>query len=104
MRTDSTVATGVNSDLEGNFTRGVVKLGNDIIRISYVGRNNQFLRKVQVRVESNDWDVGVIYLAAEENQLDELTIVAERAMITSDIDKSSVHIGQDLLASSNNAT
>lgn len=104
MRTDSTVVTGVNSDLEGNFAIGGVKPGNYIIRVSSIGLKNQFLPKVQVPVESNDLDVGVIYLEAEENQLDEVTIVAERSMITSDIDKTSVHIGQDLLASSNNAT
>ena len=104
LRTDSTVVSGVNSDLEGNFELTGVRPGNYLLKVSSIGFRSQIVPKIAVHVESGDLELGVIYLDAEQNQLDEVTIVAEKSMITSDIDKTSVHIGQDLLASSNNAT
>ncbi len=104
LRTDSTIAMGISADENGVFELINVISGNYILKVSSVGFENEFVPNIQVPVEAKNIDVGPVYLRNEANQLQEVRIVAEKSMITTDIDKTSINIGQDLLASSNNAS
>lgn len=104
LRIDSTIAMGVSADENGVFELANVVSGNYILKVSSIGYENEFVPNIQVPVEAKNIDVGPVYLRNEANQLREVTIVAEKSMIVTDIDKTSINIGQDLLASSNNAS
>jgi outer membrane receptor protein involved in Fe transport len=104
VRQDSSVVVGVMADENGVFELTGIGAGNYLIRISSIGYATTFFPNVQVPVESKLIDVGVIYVQSEENQLEEVKIVGEKSMIVTDIDKTSIQIGDDLLASSNNAS
>lgn len=104
LRQDSTVAMGVSADENGVFTLESVTPGNYLVRISSIGYVTEVVPNIQVPVESKIIDIGLVYLKSEASQLQEVKIVAEKSMIVTDIDKTSINIGQDLLASSNNAS
>lgn len=104
LRADSTIAMGVSADENGVFELINVISGNYILKVSSIGFENEFVPNIQVPVEAKNVDVGPVYLRNEANQLQEVKIVAEKSMIVTDIDKTSINIGQDLLASSNNAS
>lgn len=104
LRADSTIAMGISADENGVFELTNVISGNYILKVSSIGFENEFVPNIQVPVEAKNIDVGPIYLRNEANQLQEVRIVAEKSMIVTDIDKTSINIGQDLLASSNNAS
>ncbi|WP_345031212.1 TonB-dependent receptor domain-containing protein [Ravibacter arvi] len=104
LRPDSSVVMGVSADENGVFELVSVAPGNYLVKVSSIGFEPEVVPNVQVPVESRLINLGVIQVRNEANQLQEVKIVAEKSMIVTDIDKTSINIGQDLLASSNNAS
>jgi outer membrane receptor protein involved in Fe transport len=99
---DSTILDGVTADEKGAFTLGPVKAGNYIIRISNMGYETLFLS--DIRISNQNKDLGIIVMKASSQRLDEVVITAEKSMIIEDLDKKMIHIGKDLLATSNNVS
>lgn len=104
LRKDSTVIGGTTADENGAFELTGIVPGTYLIRVSSIGYESAILPDVKVLPESALIDLGFIYVQNETNQLEEVQIVAEKTMIVTDIDKTSINIGDDLLASSNNAS
>lgn len=104
LRPDSTVVSGISADENGNFVLTGVAPGNYLLKVSSIGYETTVVPGIQVPVESKNIDLGVLYIQNESNQLQEVKIVGEKSMIVTDIDKTSINIGDDLLASSNNAS
>lgn len=101
---DSSIALGSVADLEGVFTMESVKPGNYILRVTNVGYKTLFVPNIRVATEANLIDLGTLTISAEAHKLNEVTVTGEKSMITDDIDRKIINIGQDLLASSNNVS
>ncbi len=104
LKPDSSVVTGISADENGVFTLAGIKPGNYLLRVSLVGYDSKVVPNVVVPVEVGTIDLGVIYLQASSQNLDEVVITAERSMIVTDIDKTTITIGEDMLAASNTAS
>jgi outer membrane receptor protein involved in Fe transport len=100
---DSTVVDGVTTDENGVFALDI-KLGKYLLRITNMGYDTRFLSNVNISPEANITDLGLITLTAASQKLDEVLIRGEKSMIEDDIDKKMIHIGKDLLATSNNVS
>lgn len=99
---DSTLLDGATADEHGAFILGNVKSGNYIIRVSNMGYETLFLS--DIRIANQHKDLGTIVLKASSQRLNEVVITAEKSMIVEDLDKKMIHIGKDLLATSNNVS
>lgn len=103
-RPDSSVVSGLTADENGVFHLVNVKPGNYLIRVTNVGYQTLFLPNVSMPAEVTTTDLGVIRLAPNVQNLNEVVVRAEKTMIVSDIDRKIVNVGRDLLATSNNVS
>lgn len=104
MNADSSIASGVTADENGVFLMNNVVPGSYMLRITLLGYDTRFVPTVSVPIEASTTDLGVIRMTASVQNLNEVTVRAEKTMIVSDIDKKIVNIGKDLLATSNNVS
>ncbi|CAG4989775.1 Vitamin B12 transporter BtuB [Dyadobacter sp. CECT 9275] len=101
---DSTLTEGVVADENGVFTMSNVKPGSYILRVTNMGYQTLFVAKVSVAPESSIVDLGNLTLLPEAQKLNEVVVRGEKSMIVDDIDKKTINIGKDLLATSNNVS
>jgi outer membrane receptor protein involved in Fe transport len=101
---DSTIVDGITADENGTFAFDNVKSGKYMLRISNMGYDTRFVGNVNISPESNITDLGLITVLAVSQKLNEVIVRGEKSMIEDDIDKKMIHIGKDLLATSNNVS
>lgn len=98
---DSSLTDGAVADENGLFTISNVKPGTYIVRVTNMGYQTLLVPRVSVAPEVNMVDLGMLKMMPEAQKLGEVIVRGEKSMIVDDIDKKSINIGKDMLASSN---
>ncbi len=103
--TDSSLVGGAVADEHGAFVIAGTKAGKYIIRVSNMGFKTLYLPGIAI-TEGKEavTDLGVLSLVPDAQRLNEVVVTADRSTVVEDIDKKSITIGADLLATSNNAS
>jgi ferric enterobactin receptor len=89
------VLDGTMADDKGAFSMKKVGEGTYNIKISFIGFETLVLEKIVV-TKGNDLDLGVIKLKQSTNQLDELVVKGEAAMIEEKVDRLVYNAEKDL--------
>jgi hypothetical protein len=95
---DSNILAGILSDEQGRFVFTGIKKGNYTIRISFIGFKPVMV-PLLVGELNNNYDVGKTELEASSSQLDEVVIEARKAVISSDLDRKTFSIEDNLAQS-----
>jgi len=93
-----TIVNGAITDKEGRFVISGVSKGEYVVRCSFVGYG---LKEIPLTVGelNNIFDLGKITLFQSTEQLDEVTIQAKREVISSDLDKKTFNIADNIAQS-----
>ena len=95
---DSSLITGTISNPEGQFKLEKMASGEYYLRITFLGFENQYIKKINVSTKSLQADLGDIKLATTAAELGGVSVVAERAKVEYQIDKRVINVSQDLVA------
>jgi len=95
---DSSLLTGVLSDVEGRFVLSGIKKGSYVLRISFVGYYPVKL-PLLIGELNNNYDVGKIELDNSASQLDEVVIQGKKAAISADLDRKTFTVEDNLAQS-----
>ena len=104
---DKSLVTGGICDNLGNFSIENVKGSTYTLLIEYIGYEPMFINDVKVRRPKNSQmdrsksanltvDIGAYKIKKSINQLDEVELVEEKAMIVQEIDRKIFNVGQDI--------
>lgn len=99
---DSTQVTGTVTNSKGYFILENVRSGNYYIRVSFIGFENKFIDKIQIR-GSSKLDLGKIYLRPKSFQTNEVVVSGERAQISYQIDKKVINVAESFSSVSGTA-
>ena len=95
LRADSSIITGVMTDLDGKFIIDKVTDGNYIIQVSFLGYEKEY-RHVNVSEQS---DLGEINLTESVNSLREVVVTASRPLVTQRLDRIVVNVAGNIITS-----
>lgn len=98
---DSTFVSGVITDMSGNFSIQADE-GDYYLEIQFIGYKARKIN-VSVKKDSNDVNVGKVFLQQDSELLDEVEIVAEKSTMTMSLDKRVFNVGKDLASTAGNA-
>ncbi|TXK76987.1 outer membrane beta-barrel family protein [Mesonia sp. K4-1] len=97
VQTNKTI-TGTVTDDTGIFTLTELPTGNYVIEISYIGFET-FQKKITAGGLNLIFDLGKIELKESAEALDEISIIAERATVASDLDKKTFSLDDNVAQS-----
>lgn len=95
---DSSLITGTITNPEGLFKLEKMASGEYYLRITFLGFENQYIKKINVSTKSLLADLGDIKLATTAAELGGVSVVADRAKVEYQIDKRVINVSQDLVA------
>lgn len=95
---DSTLITGTITTPDGQFKLDKIASGEYYLRLTFLGFENQYIKKVTVNAKSLQANLGDIKLAAAAAELGGVAIVADRAKVEYQIDKRVINVSQDIVA------
>lgn len=95
---DSSLITGTITNPEGQFKLDKIASGEYYLRITFLGFENQYIKKINVSSKSLQADLGDIKLATTAAELGGVSVVADRAKVEYQIDKRVINVSQDLVA------
>ena len=95
---DSSLITGTITDPEGQFTLEKIATGEYYLRLTFLGFENQYVKKVNLDPKSLQANLGDLKLAAVAAELGGVSIVADRAKVEYQIDKRVINVSQDIVA------
>ena len=99
LRADSSVVTGVLSDLDGKFVIENVVTGNYVLQVSFIGYEKAY-RNVNVPTQN---DLGEITLSESANSLSEVVITATRPLVISRPDRYIVNVSGNIQSAGRDA-
>ncbi len=92
------------TDENGLFKFNNIKFGTYKVKVSYVGFGPLFVNEVIVSKEESDKNLGTLKLAAEQNNLNEVVITAEKPVIEVGADVITYNVSSSILAEGSTAT
>jgi len=92
---DSTIVTGILTDLDGIFRLSGVSKGVYLLRFKYIGYDEYFINLDMSNFEKQT-ELGVIELVPSSLTTDEVLIEIERPLMETSIDKTVYNVDQDL--------
>jgi len=95
---DSTLITGTITTPDGQFKLDKIASGEYYLRLTFLGFENQYIKKVTVNAKSLQANLGDIKLATAAAELGGVAIVADRAKVEYQIDKRVINVSQDIVA------
>lgn len=96
--------TTFQTDENGFFKFTNIKLGTYKVKVSYVGFGPLFVNEVIVSQTDFDKNLGTLKLAAEQNNLNEVVITAEKPVIEVGADVITYNVSSSILAEGSTAT
>ncbi|MEG8946701.1 outer membrane beta-barrel family protein [Rosettibacter firmus] len=99
---DSTQVTGTVTNSKGYFILENIRGGNYYLRVSFIGFENKFIDKIQVRGPAKI-DLGKIYLKPKTIQTGDVVVSGERAQISYQIDKKVINVAESFSSVSGTA-
>lgn len=100
---DSTLATGAITQDDGRFVLDGLRGGSYYARISFVGFETQTISGITLDGVARQVDLGVIRLAFDTQQLDEVEVTAARAFMEVGIDRTVYNTRDQLVSLGGNA-
>ena len=100
---DSSLVSGGITDGKGEFRITQVDFGTYYVEANFIGFNKTRIRNIRVGAEKREIDLGTIELAPSTQEIDEVSVVAERARVNYQIDKKVINVGQDINAAGGSA-
>lgn len=95
---DSSLITGAISGDEGSFEIRKVPFGRFYAEVKYIGYNRKVVSDIRITTESSNINLGDIKLSEASEQLEEVTVTAERSGVEYRLDKKIINIGANLNA------
>jgi outer membrane receptor protein involved in Fe transport len=95
---DSSLITGTITNPDGQFKLEKIASGEYYLRLTFLGFENQFIKKINVNTKSLQVDLGDIKLATAAAEISGVSVVADRAKVEYQIDKRVINVSQDLVA------
>lgn len=92
------------TDENGFFKFNNIKFGTYKVKVSYVGFGPLFVNEVIVSPKESDKNLGTLKLAAEQNNLNEVVITAEKPVIEVGADVITYNVSSSILAEGSTAT
>ncbi len=100
--TDSTMAFGGVTDMEGNFHIKIEE-GEYFAKVDYVGMQTMVIETFQVARQQKAFDLGLIEMGTDAQMLDEIEVIAEKSTLQMGLDRKIFNVGKDLLNQGGNA-
>jgi len=95
---DSALITGAITTPEGQFKLEKIASGEYYLRLTFLGFEDQYIKKVNVDTKSLQANLGDLKMAAVAAELGGVSIVADRAKVEYQIDKRVINVSQDIVA------
>ncbi|MEW6195038.1 MAG: TonB-dependent receptor [Bacteroidota bacterium] len=100
---DSSFVTGTVTGNNGELLIGNIPDGSYYVKISYIGYQKLFVPNINVTKEKKEIQLGTLKLAAQDVQLDAVSVVGERAAEELRLDKKVINVAQNLSAAGGTA-
>jgi hypothetical protein len=100
---DSSLITGGITDLEGRFEINTLKPGNYYATIKFIGYEMKVMEDITISRNDKMAKLGIIALATDAHNLNELDVVADKQQVLFKIDKKIVNPSQFLAAQGGSA-
>jgi hypothetical protein len=101
---DSVMVTGTITDPKGKFLFSNVAAGNYYIRASFIGYEDKYFQAISISQRSADVKMGDLYIKPKMSGLEEVEIVAEKSLITNNLDKKIITVDKTMSLSGGTAT
>jgi len=100
---DSSIVSGSVSDVNGKFTLSELPYGRYYIVANFIGYEKITVNQIAVNPRNKSLVLEPIKLSVASNQIDQVNVVADRAMVEYHIDKKVVNVSQNLNAQGGSA-
>lgn len=101
-RTDSTLVNGTVTDLDGKFEMKIAP-GLYYATIDFLSYQQKTLPEINIPVNKNRLDLGIITMSESSQMLEEVEVVAEKSQLQLKLDKRVFNVGKDLSNTGANA-
>ena len=93
---DSSVVAGAYTEENGDFSMSVKGGGAYLLRVNYLGYQENWVDGIVVSASQKNQDLGDIFLAVKATTLDEVEINAQKSRMEFHLDKKVFNVGRDL--------
>lgn len=99
--TDSVLVKGMVTDSKGRFSFEQVKMGNYVIRYSFIGYEKMI---IPVTVDKARINMGSLEIVLTNNPMNNVTVTSTRSLLNTSIDRKSYDVTKDIMAQSGTAS
>jgi len=101
---DSVMVTGTITDPKGKFLLSNIMPGNYYIRASFIGYEDKYFSGIAISQLSADVKMGDVYISPSLSSLEEVEIIADKSLITNNLDKKVITVDKTMALSGGTAT
>lgn len=101
---DSALLTGAITDAKGKFTFTNLAQGRYYLKASFIGYEVKYISGIVISQQSADVKLGDIFITPQQSTLSGVEIVAQKAMISNNLDKKVINVDKSMALSGGTAT
>ena len=98
---DSVIISTTVTDKKGKFTFNKIASGSYILRLSFIGYENN---SIKITVTRQNQNIGAIEIATVAKNMNEVTVTAKKSLLNTNIDRKVYNVSQDIMAQSGSAS
>ena len=95
LKKDNSIVTGAITNEEGIFALKKIPIGTLIFEVQYLGYET-FVKEILISKKTKNITLGVIRINAVAEELEGVSVIAERSTIEQRIDRKIINVGRDL--------
>jgi iron complex outermembrane receptor protein len=104
LRKDSTVVNGALTDDDGKFTVEPTGIGYFTLRVSGIGIKTRTVNNIHISVDSLEKNLGAVTATSSAQNLKELEVTGEKAMMEMSIDKKVFNVEKNITTAGGSAS